>query len=129
VRFSLMLVVASVGLAACGGSVKDDNDETSLPNGCPQRVLGTWKGTTQDDELILGDDGSFRYSGFDGCTNEGTFACSETNLSPGTMVVSVSASSGGYCLAVGTHSCDFTLSGNSIAYDCSGEGALYYQRS
>ena len=129
-RFIIIFVVASVGVAACGGSVNQNNDDpTPLPNGCPSQVAGSWKGTTQDDELILGDDGSFRYSGFDGCTNTGTFACAEPNLSPGTMEVSVSASSGGYCLPVATHTCDFTLNRNSIGYDCSGEGALYYQRS
>lgn len=130
-RFTLGFVAASFvagGPVACGGTATDANDETPLANGCPSSVVGTWQGTTQQDELRLAGDGAFRYRGFDGCDNAGTFACPESNLSPGTMQVSVTDSTGGYCLTEGTHSCQVSLNGNTMAYDCSGEGNLHYQR-
>lgn len=130
-RFILGLVAASLvagGVTACGGTATDNQHETPLSNGCPSSVVGTWTGTAQEDVLRLASDGAFRYTGVDGCSNAGTFACPEPDLSPGNMEVSVSDSDGGYCLAEGTHSCEVSLNGSTMAYDCSGEGSLHYRR-
>lgn len=138
--FSVLLTaaLALTGVTACGGTTTDgngngndkdeDNDEPPLANGCNVRVAGTWQGSTQPDELVLAGDGSFRYIGFDGCENSGTFACPDASASKASMKVSVSESTGGYCLAKGTHTCSFDLSGNTLTYDCSGEGNLHYRR-
>lgn len=125
-RFTLYILCSSLVIAGCGS---EDSDDSSSSEDCTSTVVGTWEGTTQSDQITIGSDGAFRYEGIDGCVSTGTFACPDASLSSGTMQVSISASGGGTCLPAGDFVCAFGLNGNAMAYDCTGTGALQYQRT
>lgn len=95
---------------------------------CNHDMVGVWDGATRADELTIGSDLSFRYAGPDGCVSTGTFSCPDQNVASGTMQVSVLTSAGGVCLPAGNYVCGFALNGDTLAYDCTGGGALQYTR-
>jgi hypothetical protein len=112
-------------LVGCGS---DDDSDQVADEGCASVVVGTWAGATVDDSITISANRSFRYSGVDACTSNGSFTCPSSNVMSGTMPVNIATSSGGTCLPAGDYVCAFTLTGDSMAYDCTGSGALQYTR-
>lgn len=95
---------------------------------CAAGVVGTWIGATIDDSITISADTSFRYSGVDGCTSTGSFVCPDSTMTSGTMQVFIETSSGGSCLSAAGYICAYVLTADSMAYDCTGGGALQYTR-
>lgn len=95
---------------------------------CASALVGRWLGTTRNDAIVTTGDGSFSYSGPDGCSSQGTFNCPPVGAVFGGVRVSVGSSSGGLCLPPGNFTCAFTVKGRAMEYDCTGGGALKYKR-
>jgi len=106
-----------------GGDAGEMDNET-----CAAGVVGTWLGVTVDDRIEISADGSFRYSGVDGCTSTGSFVCPESTMTSGSMQVFIDTSGGGSCLSAGGYICTYVLTGDSMAYDCTRGGSLEYTR-
>jgi len=98
------------------------------PGPCGSALVGRWMGATRNDAIVITSDGSFSYSGPDGCSSQGTFTCPPVGAVAGGMPVSVGSSSGGLCLPTGNYMCAFEVRGNAMGYDCTGSGALKYKR-
>ena len=119
------LLVVLVNLVGCGS----DDSEDDQAGGCASVVVGEWIGASQADSMSIGADGSFRYSGPDGCMSSGSLSCPDPTLASGTLHVTIDVSGGGRCLPAGNYICFFELNGDSLLYDCTGAGGLSYIRS
>jgi hypothetical protein len=118
----------AVGCGSDGGGSAPEATGGTASVDCTHAAVGSWVGVGRQDALTMSRDGSFSFSGTDGCVNGGAFECPRAGSTSGTMRVTVYASTGGTCLAVGEYTCAFSASGNALSYDCTGTGVLQYQR-
>lgn len=121
-----LVLAAIIALTlSCGN---DDSDtKSTTASGCTSPVVGSWSGVAPNkDKLVLSADGTFTYTGDDGCTSSGTFACPGT-ITQGTVIVTTTAASASkYCGQAGTASCAFAVNDKSLSYACGTAAARSY---
>ena len=105
-----LLAVLLLTLVSCGSS-SNSNGTT-----CSSGFVGTWRGTTLSDSIQITSDGKFDYTGVDGCTSSGTYAC-PGNITTGSITITItSATASPDCTSAGSYVCLFTISGSTLAF-------------
>jgi len=95
---------------------------------CFGTLSGAWtnENAAYGDNLMFGEDCKFLYEG-PGCTSSGTLSAAIAESGVLSVNVTNVVGNSGACMAVGTHTCNYITTDNTLAYDC-GRGQLKYKR-
>lgn len=110
--FGFTIMSCAIMAVGCGGGP------------CDGDYTGTWIGTTSVDRIDLSDECVFKYAN-QGCVSSGTYAAPLSDH--GEVLVTIESSTGGRCLSLGTHSCEYSASAHVLSFDC-GAGTSSYSK-
>ena len=121
---SVLMAICLSLVISCGS----DSSETSSSKGeCQDSILqGSWSG------LLAGNPDTLTFGA--NCSGSATYCNANftyPNVTAGTGTVSLDVSSnngGALCLPVGENACSYSVSGNTLSYNCGG-GVLQYTKS
>lgn len=114
-----VLLIFIFALASCKGS---DSGSSSTSASCgDSAILGTYKYST--DTIVISSDCKITSTA---CQSTTTF--NGATAASGYLTATVQSTNGASgCLGLGTFNCAYSLSGNSLSYNCGG-GAITYTR-
>lgn len=116
------LLILGLLLTGCG---KSEEASTAVAPACStSAILGSWTNLASTTDSITFKSDCTGTTGYCG----GTFTFPNVTSTSGNVLLTVTSSNGkSGCLAAGTYTCAYTISGSYMGYNC-GTGNFYYSR-
>jgi hypothetical protein len=123
----LALILSILALFGCGKG--EETTTQPATHACAGNHNGTWTGQTVADSVTLTQDCGFTYH-YTTCSSTGTYGSAPTAGGHGTVLVTVTSTTGSGCIGAGTFTYGWAMNDDAtiLAYSWDGVNAFVYTK-